>query len=247
MRKSIATDVAVLACGVLAAPAAANHSWNGYHWARTAGPFTVALGDNVTTAWDTYLARASANWSSSQVLDTTIAAGGGRKTCRATTGRVEVCNSTYGQNGWLGLASIWTSGGTHITQGTVKLNDTYFKMARYNNAAERDHVTCQEVGHTFGLGHQSEDGTDLDTCMDYAAEPAANNLAPNAHDYAQLESIYSHVDTLSTLAASTATQAQSDRARPYRTVRNDSSRESTITEYFPDDSRRIEHIVWARD
>jgi len=26
------------------------------------------------------------------------------KQCRATSGRVEVCNGTYGNNGWLGVA-----------------------------------------------------------------------------------------------------------------------------------------------
>ncbi|MBC9002950.1 MULTISPECIES: hypothetical protein [Micromonospora] len=38
------------------------------------------------------------------------------KTCKATAGRVEVCNSAYGNNGWLGIASISVTGGTHITQ-----------------------------------------------------------------------------------------------------------------------------------
>jgi hypothetical protein len=26
----------------------ANHSWNGYHWARTSNPFTIQLGDSVS-------------------------------------------------------------------------------------------------------------------------------------------------------------------------------------------------------
>ena len=77
------------------------------------------------------------------------------KTCKATAGRIEVCNSTYGKNGWLGIAQIWLSGG-HISQGTVKLNDTYFKTAQYNTTAWRNLVSCQEVGHTFGLDHQDE-------------------------------------------------------------------------------------------
>ena len=29
----------------------ANHSWGGYHWARTSNPFTVRVGDNVTSVW----------------------------------------------------------------------------------------------------------------------------------------------------------------------------------------------------
>jgi hypothetical protein len=52
----------------------ANHSWNGYHWARTANPFTVKLGDNVSGAWDAVLATTSADWTQSQVLNTTVVA-----------------------------------------------------------------------------------------------------------------------------------------------------------------------------
>ena len=35
-------------------------------------------------------------------------------------------DSTYGNNGWLGLATINITGGVHITQGTANMNDTYF-------------------------------------------------------------------------------------------------------------------------
>ena len=44
---------------------------------------------------------------------------------------MEVCNATYGNTGWLGVAQIWTSG-SHIVQDTGKLNDTYFNTAKYN-------------------------------------------------------------------------------------------------------------------
>ena len=42
---------AIAAIAAISAPAAfANHSWGGYHWARTANPFTLKLGNNLTTA-----------------------------------------------------------------------------------------------------------------------------------------------------------------------------------------------------
>src|SRR3989344_2379931 len=89
----------------------ANHSWGGYHWARTSNPFTLKLGDNLSSSWDPYLATTSSDWSQSTVLDTTIVSGGTNpRNCRASSGRVEVCNSKYGNNGWLGLAQIWASG-----------------------------------------------------------------------------------------------------------------------------------------
>lgn len=187
--------------GVGSAPSDASHAWSTYHWGRTANPFTLQLGDNVTGDWDGHLATASADWSVSSVLDTTIAAGGTTpRKCRATSGRVEVCNATYGRNGWLGLAQIWLTIGQHIAQGAAKMNDFYLgptSTYTYNNDAEREHVMCQEVGHTFGLNHQSEDGSSLNTCMDYYHNTSDTDLLstqPNQHDYDQLVKIYSHLD-----------------------------------------------------
>ncbi|MCA1841354.1 MAG: hypothetical protein LC723_13700, partial [Actinobacteria bacterium] len=138
-----------------ASPASANNSWGGYHWARQSNPFTVKLGDNVNSNWDAYLAGASTDWTTSDVLDTTVVPGSVNnvKRCNPPAGRVEVCNASYGNNGWLGIAGITLSGG-HITSGYVKLNDTYFNTATYNKPEWRQLVTCQEIGHTFGLDHQ---------------------------------------------------------------------------------------------
>ncbi len=192
----------------------ATHSWGGYHWARTANPFTLQLGDNLSNTWDPYLIATSTDWSVSDKLNTTIVAGLGGSTCKATTGRVEVCNKTYGNNGWLGIAQIWASG-SHIVKGTVKVNDTYFSTGKYNTNAWRNLVMCQEVGHTLGLGHQDENftNTNLGTCMDYTNDPdgtLANpdqlkNERPNAHDYSQLDNfIYAHFDTINTVGATTS-------------------------------------------
>jgi hypothetical protein len=190
-----------------ASPAAANHSWNGYHWARTANPFTVKLGDNVSGLWDNMLVIASSDWAQSNALDTTIVAGGAKpRSCRPTSGRVEVCSASYGNTGWLGLAQIWITGGEHIVQGVVKNNDYYFSSStyQYNNTAEMQHVICQEIGHTFGLDHQSTDGSSLNTCMDYYHNTSASDTQsthPNAHDYQELATIYQHLDTFSTVGA----------------------------------------------
>lgn len=198
------TAIGVLAVGlVLAAQSSpsANHSWGGYHWARSANPFTLELGDNVSLAWDGHLATASSDWSQSSVLNTTVASGQAKsiKTCRPPAGRIEVCNSTYGSNGWLGVAQIWVSGSGHITQGAVKLNDTYFNTPTYNSYAWRQLVACQEIGHTFGLDHQDEtfNNANLGTCMDYTNDPSTNQH-PNQHDYDQLDAIYAHLDSAAT-------------------------------------------------
>lgn len=190
-----------LAVAAVPLPTWAEHSWGNYHWARTSNPFTLKLGDNVTSAWDSYLGTTSFDWSKSSVLETTIVGGGTTpKRCRPTSGRVEVCDAAYGFNGWLGLAQIWVSG-LHITQGAVKLNDTYFNTSTYNDPAWRNLVMCQEVGHTFGLDHQDENfsNPNLGTCMDYTSDPFSNQH-PNQHDYDQLETIYAHLDGTTTVS-----------------------------------------------
>ena len=213
MNKKLLVSLVVVAVSVAAGMfsliAYASHSWGGYHWSRTVNPFNLKLGDNVST-WDSYLSTTSGDWSVSTVLDTEVVPGNTNalkgkntpKNCVPTSGRVEVCNSKYGNNGWLGVASIWVSGG-HITQGTVKVNDTYFNTARYNTPAWRNLVMCQEVGHTLGLDHQNEtyDTPNLGTCMDYTSDPDGtingwlSNEHPNQHDYDQLETIYAHLET----------------------------------------------------
>lgn len=214
MRRGPLVTLASLALlWTLATPALATHSWNGYHWARTATPFTLKLGDNVSGLWDTMLVTASSDWSQSSVLDTTVVAGGTKpKVCRPTAGRVEVCSASYGNTGWLGLAQIWVTGGVHITQGVVKNNDYYFGSSTYayNNTAEMQHVICQEIGHTFGLAHQDESGISLNTCMDYYHNTSASDTQsthPNQHDYDELATVYAHVDGTTTVASGTARNA----------------------------------------
>lgn len=191
-----------LAITLFPAVSSANHSWGGYHWARQSNPFTLKLGDNVTSVWDPILATTSADWTQSTVLNTVIVPGtSSARQCRATVGQVEVCNLTYGNNGWLGIAGISVSG-SHITAAYVKLNDSYFNTAQYNTTAWRNLVSCQEVGHTFGLDHQDEtfDNANLGTCMDYTNNPSTNQH-PNSHDYDQLVTIYSHLDSTTTVKA----------------------------------------------
>jgi len=218
---ALAAAVALAAASyVVAGPpdAEASHSWGTYHWARTGSSFTLQLGDNLTTGdWKWALSVASSHpdrpdWNESAVLDTAIVGGRDRNCRTGMTGRVEVCNARYGSNGWLGIAQIWASG-DHITKGVVKLNDTYFNTATYNRSYWRHFVMCQEVGHTFGLGHQDEGfgPPNLGSCMDYTNDPTGtttgyllNNEAPNQHDYDQLVAIYGHGDSTTTVGGSTA-------------------------------------------
>ncbi len=242
------------------------HAWGNYHWARKVNPFTLKLGDNVSSAWDSYLATTSSDWTASPTLDTTIVPGGTTaRRCRATAGKIEVCNESYGNNGWLGLASIWATG-DHITQATAKMNDSYFNSASYNTPAWRNMVMCQEVAHGFGLGHQDEThaNANLGSCMDYTSDPAGtiaepdqlSNEHPNAHDFEQLATIYAHFDTTTTIAASlpssgaASTGTQIDTGEGHEDVgkpvgHDENGRPHTFVKRNGRDSVVITHVFWA--
>lgn len=195
-KQALALGVALAAIG---GPALASHSWSTYHWTKGSGELAVSVGDNVDSRWDSYLVVANTDWNKSTVIQSPLVAGSTNpKNCRGVSGTIQVCNSKYGQNGWLGLASISVSGG-HISQGTTKLNDTYFDTAKYNTPAWRALVMCQEIGHDYGLSHQDEDfATDNTTsCMDYTSVPEGNEH-PDAHDYEQLLAIYNHAESAMT-------------------------------------------------
>ncbi|HEY5610310.1 MAG TPA: hypothetical protein VIL97_03815 [Thermoanaerobaculia bacterium] len=205
--------VIFLLVALIAIPAAADHSWENYHWARTSNPFTLKVHDNVGGTWDAYLQEAAADWSASPVLDldATYPPLSNVKRCASASGRIEACNSKYGNTGWLGIAGISISG-SHITKAYTKVNDTYFNTATYNTPAWRRLVMCQEIAHDFGLDHQDEtfDNANLGSCMDYTNDPdggaggAVNNDPsnehPNAHDFEQIQTIYSHLDSTTTIS-----------------------------------------------
>lgn len=249
--------------------ASASHSWGNYHWARKANPFTLKVGDNVNSTWDSYLNTTISDWSKSTVLNLTKVTGQATaRRCPPTSGRVEVCDRTYGNNGWLGVATIWASG-SHITQATVKLNDTYFNTSTYNTSAWRNLVMCQEVGHTFGLDHQDENfnNANLGTCMDYTNSPGTNQH-PNQGDYDQLLCIYDpayagktlsttthsckgtgHLDSTTTILAAPAGFANAD----MHAIENwgekveDNGKTAMYVRDFGDGFKIFTFVIWANE
>jgi hypothetical protein len=239
----------------------ANHSWGSYHWARTSNPFTLKVGDNVDADWDVFLDDAITDWNASAVLNVTEVPGGANpRNCRPTSGRIEVCNSRYGNNGWLGIAQIWVTG-THITQAVTKVNDSYFNTPTYDTPAWRRLVMCQEVGHDFGLDHQDETfaNANLGTCMDYTNDPDGgpggastndpSNEHPNQHDYAQLNSIYQHLDGTTTVGQLTtrgAAASQLDRGQFGQLVRStNGGRTQLFVLELGNGHRVFTHVIWA--
>jgi hypothetical protein len=212
MNRRFLSLVLLVVLTVAAVPVFANHAWSTYHWRRTAVQVTPPVTMNITAAWQPYASRVMSDWNVSPVIESPWSFGAisTRRRCTSATGQIEVCNDTYGQNGWLGIAGISLSGG-HIVKGYTKLNDTYYNTAQYNTAAWRRLVFCQEVGHDYGLAHQNEIFTNVNTgsCMDYTNAPAGgilngvnyglSNEYPNAHDYDQLLTIYNHFDLVEQL------------------------------------------------
>lgn len=230
-----------------------NHSWGNYHWARTSNPFTLRVVDSNSSNWDSALGTAVSDWSSSSVMNLIIEAGDDstrtRKQCRMVAGKIRSCNAAYGFNGWLGLASINISG-SHITQATSKMNDSYLSSGY--TSTNRQHVMCQEIGHDFGLDHQDESGADLNTCMDY--DDALGNPSPNAHDYAQLETIYSHLDSSTTIASlmfgtnsgfGDDPDAEHNWGQLVRQSAN--GRSSVYARLNNDGTRTLRHVFWTRE
>ena len=272
MKLSRIAAIAAVSAAALSVPASANHSWNGYHWATT-GSLTVRVNASVTGQWPAYVDEAIVDWERSTELSLgkRINVPADPKRCNPIAGQVLVCNASYGKRGWLGIASIWLSNG-HISQGTTKLNDSYFDTASYNTPAWRRLVTCQEIGHDFGLAHQNEgfSAPNLGTCMDYTNDPdgggayGPSNEHPNQHDYDQLVQIYNHNDGFTT-ATSGATNfgVRQVGQRPPVTPRNEEAlgdspsdwgravhtdgrgRPDVFVKDLGDGRKAITHVFWA--
>lgn len=254
MRRSVRALLTILLLVVITAPSYGNHSWGRYHWARSTPQFTLKTGDNVGSTWDTYLNGAIADWNQSVVLNLSKVSGGTTPAaCQPTLGRIEACNAAYGTNGWLGLAQIWTTNRGHITQAVTKVNDSYFNMATYNTPAWRRLVMCQEIAHDFGLDHQDEkfNNPNLGSCMDYTSDPDGppSNEHPNAHDYDQLEKIYAHLDSSTTVGALPRGAAPADLNAPSswgQLVRsNAAGRVQTFERELGRGAKLVTHVFWA--
>src|SRR5262249_21990076 len=121
----------------------------------------------------------------------------------------------------------------------------------------REHVVCQEVAHTFGLDHQSTDGSSLNTCMDYFSNTGSNagstlSTAPNFHDFEELAIIYAHLDSTSTVAAATSRSARADvdisddpNSWGMLMRQSNNGRSSTYERSNNDGSKTVTHVYWT--
>ena len=256
--------IVAFTCGVIVS---ADHAWGDYHWARTTEPFDLTIVNSTTSDWDPYVALAVSDWSVSTRLDMLQDLGGStssrdRRRCKGPDGMVRICNLAYGNTGWLGIAGISIDGNGHIVTGYTKLNDTYFSSGFYNTPQWKQSVTCQELGHNVGLGHQDENFNNgsLFSCMDYQNPPFEN---PNAHDYEQLDLIYNHLDGYDSYNGGSSGGGDSCNAPPGKGcnkagVGQDNAADTgwgislgrrgaheTFIRIDPDGTRHITYVTWA--
>lgn len=203
--------IAAVAITLLGAAAAlAGNIWNGYHWADVDGDHTdnsisLTLVDHIDPYQDEDVFDAvlrgwnrASNGNKGPLTLNVAVAGSGPCDADPTDAKladikdeIHVCNREYGVNGWLGLAQIWLNSDGHIQGGVALLNDSYLlgENPAYNNKNARQHVLCQEIGHTFGLDHQKS--RKQQTCMnDRWGLRDDNFVGPNAHDFETLIAIY---------------------------------------------------------
>lgn len=269
MKNHVRVALAATAAVLCLTPAHANHSWNGYHWATDGRLLNATVVVSITPQWTSAVNGALSDWEKSKKLSLTVADGDvgdvARKHCDPIAGKVHVCNAAYGQRQWLGLATIWLTNG-HISQAVTQVNDSYFNMAFYNTPAWRSAVACQEIGHDWGLDHQDEnfDNYNLGTCMDYTRAPQGgvyngfdygpSNEHPNAHDYDELVTIYSHNDGFTTATpmlvrgAATVEPAGTTPAEWGTPVRRDAlGRPNVFMKQTGPGQQKVTHVLWAVD
>jgi uncharacterized protein DUF4953 len=184
-RKSL--QVAVMFALGLAAGAGyvlASHPWicsgsTAFHWGRR------TVGVTSPTA-NTTVVRSASSYTSAFNGSRTLWDGTVINLVSGTQLRLNY--GAYGTTGWLGLASLTSVSGCTINSARSQLNDTYLRdTSRYSQTAV-NHVSCQEVGHTFGLNHNRNSST---TCMNDTILTAGNQI--NQHDRDQLASIYASI------------------------------------------------------
>jgi hypothetical protein len=257
-----------LAALLISAASYASHSWSTYHWARTTSSFNLTIINSTTDDWDSFVTRAVGDWSGSSklvMIEDPISDDTSNKTrrrCNSPAGQVRICNLAYGQTGWLGIAGIAIDSNSHITTGYTKLNDTYFSQAPYNQDDWKQSVTCQELGHNVGLGHQDENfnNESLLSCMDYQNPPYEY---PNAHDFEQLDTIYGDTDLYNSYDDGGSTGGGSGcNSPPGRGCNKGETpghnrdigwgislgrrgQSETFMRIDPDGTRHITHVTWA--
>ena len=210
MRKGLGAAVVVLALfGVLVATAGANHSWNGYHWARTSNPFTLQLGDNVSGLWDGMLDDGGRPTGTARSTCTRRSSRAGRG--RRTVGRLPVASRSAA------LATATPAGSASPRSGSAAARTSRRASSRTTTTTSATRATstttrprcstssARRSDTPSGSTTRTSPAISLNTCMDYYHNTSASDVLsthPNKHDYDELDTIYTHTDSTSTVGGS---------------------------------------------
>jgi hypothetical protein len=104
----------------------------------------------------------------------------------------------------------------------VQMNDSFLDTnSQYSNEAARRHTLCHELGHTPGLDHVS-----TKSCMNDSQQAVFNNLAPINKDFRQLERIYKHKDSTTTVSGKQKKQKQDSKGKKNRNAEKNEKKEN---------------------
>lgn len=158
----------------LAVGARAGHQWSCYEYPNNAIAFYNGAAGTYYNVFQKETFSDGDSWNPATVM--TISQVGSY----GTSDQTNALSGNYGPTSWLGLATIFPSGCT-INYAEAALNAYW--LDGYGQSA-KEHVACQEVGHTFGLDHQYGSAT----CMNDSRLDAPQ---PDGHDADMLLTIYS--------------------------------------------------------
>lgn len=169
-----------------------DHFWENYKWLKTTQNLVVSVGDCHTQSdinWPTMLADVVYHWN--HVPENQDGSGDVYTQTNLTFVKtacegamIKSFNDNYGDTGWYGESNIYyNDDDNYILRATSQVN-LYYSL----NSRKWQHILCHEIGHGVGLGHQSESGDDLNTCMDY--DYFHSNRYPNKHDFDLLNFMY---------------------------------------------------------
>jgi len=202
---------AVLALAALAwlpTPIDASHAFSS-HWQRTsAGIRNLPVRRMLSSVWLTRYTTAMNDWrkpAMTRIKPYTAVVSGQNPGCPLYLGQISVCDGNYGPTGWAGIAQVFYNSAKHTQYARAVQNNYYMVGSSATVVAFRQLVICQEIGHTFGLGHinVTYNTPNAGSCMDYTNDPDGgpggvspsdpNNMHPFAHDYAMINSRHNHI------------------------------------------------------